>query len=112
MKYQRAESLAIEKVASVATEAAMKILHERAGKWNAEKVEIGLFLDGGIMGGKIFCKTLDGVEAADLVKTASGIHATLARSFDGLDLQVELVDNIITMGGKIGPDILFEQFGP
>ena len=111
MKSNRVESLAIDKVAAVATEAANKILHERAGKWNAEKVEVGLFLDGGIMGGRIRLETLDGLDTGELMKTASSIHAGLVKSFPQVDLKVELIDNIIIMGGRIGPDILFEQFG-
>ncbi|MEL7164177.1 MAG: hypothetical protein AAGL96_01800 [Pseudomonadota bacterium] len=109
MLSKRSESISVEIVSEVAKEAAIQLLNERAGDWNAERVDIGMFPDGGIVGGRIFCKTLDGVQATDLVKTAGAINKSLSQSLRGVELHVELVDNIITMGGKIGPDILFDQ---
>ena len=46
-----------------------------------------MFPDGGSMGARIYCKTLD-----------------------RLDVEVQVIDRMITMGGKIGPDVVFDRF--
>ncbi|MEL6618907.1 MAG: hypothetical protein AAFY39_05545 [Pseudomonadota bacterium] len=111
MPKDRLDNIPVDKVAEIAQAAATSILKERLGDWNGQEVEIGIFPDGGIVGGKIHCKTLRRVSAEELVTAAGEIHAKLADSIVGLDLEVRIVDRIITMGGKLGPDIVFDRFG-
>ena len=111
MPKDRLNNIPVDKVAEIAQAAATSILKERFGDWNGQEVEIGMFPDGGIGGGKIHCKSFRKVGAEELVSAAGAIHARLSESIVGLDLEVRLVDRIITMGGKIGPDIVFDRFG-
>lgn len=111
MAQHRLDSLPLEKVAEVAKDAAASVLKDRMADWNGHDLEIGLFPDGGIVGGRIFCKNFKRLEANELFETAEKINAKLSRSIVGLDVEVRLVDRIITMGGKIGPDIVFDRFG-